>query len=271
MNQLWANICNNLKLYRRNKLLLGGGVILLLMIPLMNADLFFMMNALERFDLLALVFDIGNWIFYLFIGATGLITVSEPYNERSIKLALTRPVSPVKWLGSHFATAFLLAFTFYIGFGLVTQGLGLVLGVEYYSGFWFLTLNWICRALILFSVLLVLSFYMRPILAAVFALVFNPVFFKQFAVMFISTTSATIQLGHAAPWLKLGSYLTLGFYLLLPAYTPLAGELEKLYMSHQLEATGDWWYLLPIVAYTLLIMAFSFCFSLFVLRNRDLS
>lgn len=271
MNQIWASVRANLKLYRRNKLLLGGGVILLLMIPLMSADLLFQMRDLDRFDMMARIFDTGNWVLYLLIGATGLITISEPYRERSIKLVLTRPISPEKWLLSHFVTAFGLTFSFYVGFGVLTHGVSFLLGVEYYSGFWFLTFSWICRALILFSVLLVVSLYLRPILAAAVCLIFNPQTFSYFSTMLISSASASISLGEPNTWLTASSYVVTGIYLVLPAYTPLYDSVSHIYMRHQLEATGDWWYLLGTAGYTSLIVLFAFFMVLFAIRNRNLS
>jgi ABC-type transport system involved in multi-copper enzyme maturation permease subunit len=271
VTQIWASIRTNLKLYRRNRLLLGAAILLVILVVLMSSNVFFYTTDLDLFSIVSRLFDAGHWILYLFVGATGLITVSEPYDERSLKMVLTRPIPHEKWLLSHFLTAFGLAVVLHGGLGVATWVVSYFLGVTYYSGFWFLTLNWIPRTMILFSVLLTLSLYMRPILAAFLTLVINPSVILRFAVQAMATASASSTLGDPNMWLNAGSYGLMGLYLLLPVYDPMAEQLSTVKMRYQLETAGEWWYLLPSSGYALLVVALCYCFVLFVLRNRNLS
>ncbi len=258
----------NLKLYYRSKLILGVAGLLLLLTPLFGLNFFFQLGELGRFEMLQKIHGGILLFIYLLTGALGLVTLSRPLKQKTIKLIVTRPCSYEILIGSHFLSALGISLVAFLATTLGTSLLFPLLGITYQTGIWFVTFDWFIRASILFSVLMLLSLFVRPILAALITLFLNPSMIRHW----LLTISARLEImakSQATGWLSFLRYLLIGLYGFLPVYGPLSGETSQIHSSYQVSQFGDWSYLFYAGLYALVIGSFCFWLVAFVLRRRN--
>src|SRR5262245_5825427 len=131
LDQLAANIRVNLKFYRRNRLLLGMGLVFLLIALIFASGSLLFSTSTGHFELMHQLFDELSTFAFIFVAAVGLILITVHVRGRGVKLIFTKPCTPEVWLGSAFASAVLLAFILYSGIVALTFALSVYWGVPF--------------------------------------------------------------------------------------------------------------------------------------------
>jgi hypothetical protein len=144
--------------------------------------------------------------------------------------------------------------------------LSLAWSVPYQTGFAFIALDGVCRAMVWFAYVTALGVAFHPVIAVLVALIVQESTF--FALKFLVASSMGAK---GSSWiLTLLGPLTDAAYLVLPMTEPFAHKTESVYSSLR-TVGGDWPVLFQIAGYTALAVSFFFCLSVLLLRRRSLA
>ncbi len=265
LDQLLLNTRIHLRFFARNRLILALGAIALAGAGLSLIPSLLFRSTVGRFELLRMIVSVLSWLALVVIAGLGLFAVSGHLRGRSLKMVLTKPCSPEIWLGSVFLAAGIVAAGIYAALLLLTAALSFFWGVPFQSGFAFIIIDGFLRALIWMSWLTALGTAFHPVLAALIALFFQEGTLYWLKFMIASTTQSRASSGLLA---ILGNVVD-AIYFSLPMVEPLSQKTEPIYSSLRM-ATGDWDLLLPIAGYALLILAFFYCVSDYLIRRKAL-
>ena len=266
LRQLAANVRAHLVFYRRNRLLLLIAILLAFVFLMTLIPALLYRSSSQRFEIAKTIFDTINVYLLLFAATLGLLGVWSHLRDRSIKMVMTKPVSPDLWLLSNFIAAGLVMVALMAFNMLLTTGLFLLWDVPLQDGLAYLGLVSICRCLIVFSYLTFLSVLMHPAVAGVVALLMRPDTFYTLAML---ATSAQ-KLADAAlykAFLGGASHAMLFVYRVLPMYDPYPGTVRRIGSSFRLEA-GDLSTLGLTVLYSLTVSALLYLLAVASLRRR---
>jgi ABC-type transport system involved in multi-copper enzyme maturation permease subunit len=265
MDAIAANFGVHLKFYRRNRILLYTLLILaMLCIPVVSIQ---MMSVGDKFEMLQRAVTIMSTLVALLGAVLGLITFSQPYASRSLKMVFTKPCPPEAWILSAFLAGGAVLAALY---GLILAGASamfLIWNLPFQWGVVLVAAQSFMEAFLIFGWMLFLTMIMPPVAAGAIGLVLNASLMKNLLQMVILNESGN------PGWFTAGAqgtlkYLLMAFYVLLPEYSPFQKELQDLATSYRfnLHALG---YAALSGVYILLISAFFFCASDAILRRRN--
>src|SRR6185369_14116131 len=212
--QVMANIGVNFKFYRRNRLLLVAGLLIMLVTALSTVpSLFFLTKAQHLSIIVTTASQLSNFA-TLIIPALGLMLISHHLGNRSIKMVFTKPCPPEAWLLSSSFSAVIVAALFYIGIFLICSILFAVWSIPFQWGLIFVLLNDFAHALIWLGYITFLAVFFRPVVAVLFIIIFQESSFYYLKLLLVSgIKSAT---GALALFLKSAKGLVDVIYMLLP-------------------------------------------------------
>jgi ABC-type transport system involved in multi-copper enzyme maturation permease subunit len=265
LDQLLVNARVHLRYFARNRLILALVAIVLAGGAFALVPSLMWRSSVGRFELLRVIILDLNAMAMVVVAALGLFAVSGHRRARSLKMVLTKPCSPEVWLGSVFIAAGIVAVCIYSAVLVLSVGFSYLWNIPYQSGFAYIIIDSFLRALIWLAWLTVLGVALHPVVAVVVAFLFNEGTIYQLKFMMASA----IEAGTTGAILAVTGPLVDAIYFTLPMMKPLSAKTAPIYSSLR-TATGDWALLVPIGGYTLLMLAFSYCLSDYLIRRKAL-
>jgi hypothetical protein len=263
--QLRASIGVNLKFHRRNRLLLGIGLLFLTLMALPVAVSLLIESTTQKVSLLRMLSSELNVLAMVFTAGVGLFVISSHLRAKTLKVVVTKPCLPETWLASAFLSAIVASALFFCGALALSSGLALAWGVPVKAGLAFVALESFLRSLILLAYLMFLATALHPVVAVLTQAFFNESTFEGLRFLL----AAREETG-SAPWLVAARWLCNTFYCILPAHTPYSAKTDAIHTSLRV-AAHDWLYLLYACGYTLVVLTFFFLLSTAVLRRKPLT
>jgi hypothetical protein len=185
-------------------------------------------------------------------------------STRSVKLVLTKPSSPGRWVAAILLSAFLVSVTLHAAVTAITFSLSVVWGVGYPIGFVFVALHSLCGTMVVLSFLTVLATFVHPVIAGMLILVFN-----DNIVLRLREFIEAGFVGHRGGWLSALQAILAGVYAMMPMTNPFEQHLQGVYGSLRVSG-ADWGYLAASAAYSAGATLFFWVVSVAVLRRRTL-
>jgi len=265
---LWPNILTNFKFYRRNRLLLLLGLFFLLIWGMFSIPALLFISNRQKFQIIQMVLSQSQWYINLFIAALGVLTVFHHLSSRSYKMVVTKPCLPETWLLSNYLSAMLLSASLHLLVMLFTAGMFLLWRIPFQFGIFYIALDGLCRSAIFYSILSFLTVVIHPFLAVLVILVFNDGLFYQFILLTSAGIKATKDWATRATLSVLNDVLYV-FYMVLPAYTPLADKTQRIYSALKVRPP-DLVTLGMTLGYALLLSALFYFLSDYSLKKKRL-
>jgi len=264
--QLGATARTHLRLFRRNRLLLAGGLVVLAVMGVALLPSLLYTTAGERFTVIDRLCEQLSTFVAGLAGIMGLLGIALPFRDRSYELVVTKPCTPEIWLGGHFLAgaqilALLTATWVGVAFALFT-----VSGVPPQAGLWYAGAAQLLVALVIFSWLTLLGAFFHPALALVIALLVQPEFIRNL-LLWLETGTNLSRYTMSRVLLATLKPLLVGLYEALPVFSP-AGEAGDRVLATLRVAPGDLGKLAEGVAYTLVAAALAFLLATARLRAR---
>jgi hypothetical protein len=265
LSQLLLNTRVHLRFYARNRLLMAFGLVMLLFFGLTLVPMLMFQTSSDRFNMLRMITAQMSGYAMVFTASLGLFAVSSHLRNRNVKLVLTKPCLPETWLASIFLSALLVAVVIYTLVALAAGALSWLWNIPWQWGFAFVALDGVCRALIQMAFLTCLATAFHPVVAVLIALFFNEGIFYQLKYLLAGTIAAD----GGKPWLLAASVVCDAFYMVMPMAEPLSNRTESVYNSLR-AGGGDWLNLVGVLGYSVLLSAFLFLVSDYLLRRKSL-
>lgn len=266
LRQLAANVRAHLLFYRRNRLLVLIAVVLAFTFLITLVPSLIYQSSSQRFEIAKMIFETLDVYLLLFAAALGLLGVSSHLRDRSIKMVMTKPVSPELWLLSHFVAAGTVMVALVALNVLLTTGLFLLWEIPLQDGLVYIGVTSVTRSLILYAYLTFLSVLMHPAIAGVMALLLRQDLFYQLALL----ASSAQRLSDSELYngfLGAIHHLMLFVYKVLPVYDPYPETLGRIGSSFRIE-DGDLSTLGLTVLYSLAASALLYLLAVSTLRRR---
>jgi ABC-type transport system involved in multi-copper enzyme maturation permease subunit len=262
--QLLANTVTHLRFYRRNRLLVLVGLLIVILFLISIGPTAF--TASKKFDTIQALVSTAEGYLILLAALVGLVTISHHLRSRSLKLVITHPCPMETWVLSHFAAALCVVSMLFMGILALALGLFAAWGVPVQWGIVYVLLQSLCSAMVIFAFLLFLSTVVHPVVAALIALIFNPDSLRWM----ITIIRAQMELHPDGHFMTLDPLLMTvfqGLYMVWPEYYPFAEQTARLQGSYRV-AAGDGYLVFLTVLYSLLLCALSFFLTTAVLNRK---
>jgi hypothetical protein len=266
LDLLLLNTRVHLKFFARNRLILALAFLVLAIAALALLPAALMSTSIGRFDLMRMIVGYLTSVTLFLTSGLGLFAVASHLRGRSLRVVLTKPCPPEVWLGSVFLAGACVIVTLHFLMAAAVGVLSLAWSVPYQTGFAFVAVDGLCRALLWFSYVTALSVALHPVVAALLAVFVQEGTF--FGLKFLLASAAKAK---GWSWvLAIVGGLVDAVYMVLPMMEPFSQKTEAVYSS--LRTVGrDWPVLLQVVGYTALAVAFFYCLSVLMLRRKSLA
>jgi hypothetical protein len=265
-SQLRATARTHLRLFRRSRLLLAGGLVVLAVMGAALLPSVFYATAGDRFSVITeLCSALGGFVAML-AGVLGLMGIALPLRDRSYELVVTKPCPPGVWLGGHFLAGLQILALLTACWVVVALGLFAVTGVPLQAGLFYAAAAQLLTALVVFAYLTLLGAFLHPALALVVALLVNPDLVRQL-LLWLETGSNLSRYPASRALLAILKPILIGLYEALPVFSP-AGEAGDRVLRSLRVGPGDLATLAEALAYTLAAGALAFILATARLRAR---
>jgi hypothetical protein len=262
--RLWLHVGSHLRFYRRSRIVLGVGLVVLAIWALGILPVFFEGTAANRFNQLQQLSQQLSSLGWFLSAGLGLYVTSSHLRSRSVQVILTRPGSPQVWLASIFVSALLVAAgTQAIG-AVVTFLLSLAWDVPYQIGFLYLAIDGVFEAAIVVAFLTALGAIVHPVVAVLLAGLFNEGTFG--ALRFGTSLMAEQGLGGSV--VAAIRTVVVAIHEALPMLDPFAKQPGGVPRSLRVNA-ADWGYLAATALYAAVVITICFLLSDLALRRRS--
>jgi hypothetical protein len=262
--RLWIHVTSHLRFYRRSRIVLAVGLVILGFWVLGVLPLFFGGSTGNRFNQLRLLAQQLTTLGWALSAGLGLYVTSSHLRNKSVQMILTRPGSPQIWLASIFLSSLLVAAATQAIGALVTLGLSLVWGVPYQIGFFYLAIDGVFEAAIIIAFLTTLGAVAHPVVALLLALLFNEGTFSslRFGVALMAAQ------GIGGGFMSALRAVVTGIHEALPMLDPFQHQTEAVTNTLRVTA-GDWGFLAATAVYSLGVTVVCFLLSDLALRRRS--
>jgi len=262
-----ANTLTLLTYFRRSRLLLAFGLVVLLLTALGSLPAIMANSKVASFDSLRDIFRTFNMFLIVFGCALGLLVMSSHLSDRSLKMVFTKPCPPPVWLGSAFLASALVSLLL-TGFVLLfAVALSLLWHIPVRAGLVFISLDTFLAAVAMSAYFIFLATIVHPAIAVAFALVFNA---SLFYYLRITVHNALHEAAKGIIFLKGLEHIFHFLYLMVPMTRAFESKTGAIYSSFRVPA-HDWLYLLYSFGYTLAISALFYLLALFFLQRKRFS
>lgn len=265
-SSLWANVRVHLKFYRRNRLLLVAALLIGVIIGISMIPSLFFYSVTNRFRILMQIFSMSTFFLGVMLALIALISVWYHRSQKCVKLVFTRPCTPANWLLSHYLSALLV---YLMAMGVVVLliiVLFAVWGIPWQWGFLAAVYYDFVTTALLFSLLLMLSAYMHPVLAFIVWLLLQDGMYYYLS-LFCRAGAEFLERDSLLILLAALRRLFEGLYFIAPMGSPFAEELSKLQSGFRLE-DGGLKYLAGGTVYLALFGALMFAATCYALKRQ---
>ena len=262
--RLWLHVGSHLRLFRRSRIVLAVGLVIVGFWILGALPFFFGGTDGNRFNQLRSVSQQLATLGWFLSAGLGLFATSTHLRNKSVQVILTRPGSPQIWLASIFLAALIVAAATQLAGALVTFALSLLWGVPYQVGFLYLAIDGIFEAAIVIAFLTTLGAVVHPIVALLAFALFNEGTFG--AVRFgLSMMVAQDQGGSFVAAMKT---VVVAIHEALPMLDPFATQTGDVAASLRVSGPA-WGFLAATAVYSLVVTTICFLLSDLALRRRS--
>lgn len=262
--RLWLHVGSHLLFYRRSRIVLAVGLVILGFWILGTLPVFFGGTAGDRFNQLRQLADQITSLGWFLSAALGLYVTSSHLRNKSIQVVLTRPGSPQIWLASIFVSALLVAAGIQALGALVTFMMSVAWGVPYQLGFLYLAIHAVFEAAIIIALLTTLGAVVHPVVAVLLAALFNE---SAFASLRFGTTIMVAQ-GTGGGTMRAIKAVVVAIHEGLPMLDPFKAQTPAVTNSLRVGA-ADWGWLAATAVYTAALTGLCFLLSDLALRRRS--
>jgi hypothetical protein len=269
MKQVKALVRNQVRYVRRSRLFLFFAGMILIYFATSTLPWFFVQSASDHFRILKRVISSLTTSIYFLVVILGFMTVRKPLKDRTLKLIVTKPCSLWQWLTAIFVFGIGVGGLLYLGVALLGLVFFLVNGIPVQIGMFAVIAVSFARSVLVFSLAVLLTSFLHPLIAAgilLFAnqsLLYQMLQWSRLGMEWMESGVAQFGLGG----LYYGVRVT---YLLIPSFAPFSSQLGDLMKSFRLQS-GDLFTLGMVFLYTALIMVFSLATTSVILDYRDLT
>lgn len=262
--RLWLHVGSHLRFYRRSRIVLAVGLVILGFWVLGTVPVFFEGTTGNRFNQLRQVAAQLTGLGWFLSAGLGLYVTSSHLRNKSVQVILTRPGSPQIWLASIFLSSLIIAAAMQAAGAVVTLALSLIWGVPYQIGFLYLAIDGVFEAAIIIAFLTTLGAVAHPVVAVLLAALFNE---GTFAAMRFGTSIMEAQ-GLGGGLMSAIKAVVVGIHEALPMLDPFARQTSDVTASLRVNAS-DWAYLAATALYSLTVTAVCFLLSDLALKRRS--
>lgn len=266
---LSANVATNLRFYRRNRLLLAIGLLLLAIWILSILPGLLYSTGGQHFQLVQ-SFVTGSAAFVnLLVAALGVLSVHHHISGRSLKMVLTRPCPVETWYASQLASALLVSATLHLAIFAGASALVLAWGIPWQWGMLYVAFDGVLRSAVLFSVLTFLTVVVHPFVAILVAGILNDGTVGQ--LIRLNAVGLKTSEGAFSHALLTFNEVTLTIvYFFLPAYSPFESKTLELYSTFRAGA-ADFLTLGKTFLYAAAVTALFYFLAVTFLRRKRLT
>jgi hypothetical protein len=262
--RLWLHVGSHLRLFRRSRIVLAVGLVLLGFWVLGLLPFFFNGTTGNRFNQLRLLSRQLAELGWLLSAGLGLFVTSTHLRNKSVQTILTRPGSPQIWLASVFLAALVVAAATQVAGALITFALSVLWGVPYQLGFLYLAIDSVFEAAIVIAFLTTLGAVVHPIVALLIALLFNESTFASLRFV-LSMMAAQGQGGWLLATMKA---VVIGIHEALPMLDPFATQTGDVAETLRVSAR-TWGFLGATALYSFVVTTICFLLADLALRRRS--
>lgn len=247
-SQLAVNVWNNLKFYRRNRLLAILSVFFLFFWAAASIPSLIFISTRDRFEIVQLILRQSASFINFLVPALGILGIHHHLSSRSYKMVITKPCLPDIWLLSHFISAILMACVLYFLAFLVCFVLCVIWSIPFQWGLLYIPVDGVFRSAIILAVLTCLTVLFHPFLAIIMVLLFGESTFYRLVIWSsagIETSADGLQKGL---W-TVATYVFKALYMIVPSFEPFSASTKQLYGSLK-ASPADLKYLALSLAYS---------------------
>lgn len=266
--QIMANVGVNFKFYRRNRLLLVAGLLILLVASLSAVPSLFFLTKSQHLSIIIKVAEELSSFATIIVPFLGLLLISQHLGNRSAKMIFTKPCPPEIWLISSSMSAVMVAAVFYAGIFLLCSLLFFVWEIPFQWGLVFVILNDFSHVLIWLAYITFLAVVFHPVVAVMFVFIFQEGIFYYLKLLLISGIKTAGE-GSFAIFLTSVKWLVDTIFLIIPITDPFEEKTRGVYES--LRGTdADWLILVATWGYALGVSLFFFLLANYFLKRKRL-
>lgn len=262
--RLWLHVGSHLRLFRRSRIVLAVGLVIVGFWALGVLPFFFGGTAGNRFNQLRQVSQQLAVLGWVLSAGLGLFVTSTHLRNKSVQVILTRPGSPQIWLASIFLSALIVAAATQLAGALITFALSVVWGVPYQVGFLYLAIDSVFEAAIVIALLTTLGAVVHPVVALLALVLFNE---GTFGALRFGLSMMVAQ-GQGGGFVAAAKAVVVAIHEALPMLDPFATQTGD--VAGSLRVSGRAWaFLAATAAYSLAVTTICFLLSDLALRRRS--
>lgn len=262
----WANVRVHLIYFRRSRLILVFGLVMVVLAALFSLPALFVRSQVQGFSILRGAFIDLNELLILFGSALGLVIVSSHLRAHNLKMIFTKPCPPALWVGSVLTATVTVTLVLDAIILAVALAVSSVYRLPVEGGLTYIALDSLIASVGMIAYLMFLAMVMHPVIAGTFALLLGPWTFS----LLEKTTVAGTMAGKGSAFLRVLQNVFHFCYMVLPMVHACGAKTKNIYSSLQV-GTGEWCYLLYSFGYALALAALCYCLALLFLQRKQLN
>ena len=139
--RLWLHVRSHLRFFRRSRIVLAVGIVILGFWALAVAPGFVGATTGNQFNQLKMLAGQLSSLGWTLSAGLGLYVTSSHLRQKSVQVILTRPGSPQIWLASVFLAALIVAAATQLAGAVITLAFSVLWGVPYQIGFFYVAID----------------------------------------------------------------------------------------------------------------------------------
>ena len=268
LNKLAINIKNNFILYKRSKLLIILGIILLVFYGLTSLPYLITVSFTGKLSGISTILRNLHGFSSLFLVIVLLVGLNYPVKNRCLKMIITKPCQPETWLLSNYISSILIALIINVLIFIIACIFFVIWDMGFQLSLVYIFFDRFLHLVLILSHITFLMMVFGVWGAVIFGIILTDSFFFYMTNMFSALhTSAA---GSAGKIIYLVIQKLFYFiYLVIPMSNPFSKETNLIYRNFRVESS-DWQYMFYTLIYTALIAGFFYLVNSYLLKRKRL-
>jgi hypothetical protein len=262
----WANVRVHLIYFRRSRLILVFGLVMVVLAALFLLPALFVRSRVQGFGILRGAFVDLNELLILFSAALGLVIVSSHLRAHNLKMIFTKPCPPALWVGSVLTATVTVTLVLDAAILAVALAVSVIYRLPIQGGLAYIAFDSLIASIGMITYLMFLAMVMHPLVAGGVALLLGPWTFSQLE----EITVAGAMAGKGNAFLRVLRSIFHFCYIVLPMVHACGHQTKNIYSSLRV-GNGEWRYILYSLGYALALAALCYCLALFFLQRKQLN
>jgi hypothetical protein len=266
---LKANIHINWLFYRRSRLLLIIGILMLALFLLTLIPSLLFTSCNDRFSMALRIYGSVSGFTQMILIVIALISVWYHRANKCVKLIFTKNCTPELWIQSHIITAALIMLAGLICAAAAYVVLSLAWDLPLQIGIVAAVCNDFICGMLFYMYLILLTTWMHPIVALTVSFVLSERLFSWLSLLCAAGAERfTSGISHIMLWVLKNLFGAV--YYILPGMSPLGYKLEKLSTSLRME-DGTWANIGWGAVYLIMFGSFCYLLTCYSLRRQRMN